>query len=228
MTLRLPALLPAMLLAALSAPPPALAEEFDGVAAPDLLSDEDFFRLATCGARPGDACAGPVIRWPGDKVTLSLLPAEVPPPAGFTAALDKALAAAIAEINAVGAGMSIRRVDGARADIRVMPTALVEGTVMDDDPGISAAGVMGVGYMSYWWNDRSQITAATVLISTAITDQDLQSVVLEELFQTLGPRFDIEGAAYEGVSILSQSSNATEVIEGQDARLLRWLYPLRQ
>jgi hypothetical protein len=55
----------------------------------------------------------------------------------------------------------------------------------------------------------------------------MASVVLEEVFQTLGPRFDIEGAAYEGVSILSQTSNATTRIIGQDARLLRWLYPLR-
>ena len=39
----------------------ALAD--DGVASEGKLSDKDFFRLATCGATPGGACLGPVVRW---------------------------------------------------------------------------------------------------------------------------------------------------------------------
>jgi hypothetical protein len=43
--------------------------------------------------------------------------------------------------------------------------------------------------------------------------------------QSLGFLYDIEGQAYDGVSILSQTSNATTTIAGQDAALLRLHYP---
>lgn len=214
------ALLLALLLATAAA-----AEESDGIATDRLLSDREFFRLATCGAPPGGECTGPVLRWPKRLVTLALLPGEMDLPEGFADNLDQAVDAAITQINRTGAGIRIRRVEGPKADIRVIPTALRDGDRLEDVPGISAAGIMGVGYMTYWWNRRKEITEASVLISTAIIPGDMRSVVLEEVFQTLGPRFDIEGKVYEGVSILSQTSNETTVIRGQDARLLRWLYP---
>lgn len=201
------------------------AQESDGIAADRLLTDRDFFRLATCGAPPGGECTGPVPRWPKRLVTLAILPGETDLPEGFAGNLDAAVDEAIAQINRTGADIRIRRVGGRRADIRVIPTALEEGDRLEDVPGHSAAGIMGVGYMTYWWNGRQEITEATILISTAIIPGDMRSVVLEETFQTLGPRFDIEGKAYEGVSILSQTSNQTTTIRGQDARLLRWLYP---
>lgn len=213
------------LLLALPLATAAGAQESDGIAADRLLSDREFFRLTTCGAPPGGDCAGPVLRWPKRLVTVSLLPGDVPLPEGFAENLDAAVEAAIAQINRAGAGIRLRRVEGRKADIRIIPTAAIDGDLLEDVPGISAAGVMGVGYMTYWWNGRRQITEATILISTAIIPSDMRSVVLEETFQTLGPRFDIEGEAYEGVSILSQTSNETTVIRGQDARLLRWLYP---
>lgn len=207
----------------------ASAEDSDGILAETLLSDRDFFRLATCGAPPGGDCAGPTLRWRRSVITLAFLPDAVETPDGFAAHLDETLDHAIREINRSGAGLRIRRDDarGRAADIRVMPSLRLNGDIMTDEPGISAAGIMGVGYMTFWWNGRNEITEATILISTAILPEDMESVVLEEVFQTLGPRFDIDGAAYEGVSILSQTSNATTRITGQDARLLRWLYPLR-
>lgn len=213
------------LLLALPLATAAGAQESDGIATDRLLTDREFFRLTTCGAPPGGECTGPVLRWPKRMVTLALLPGEVDLPEGFADNLDEAVDAAIAQINRTGAGIRIRRVEGRKADIRVIPTALKDGDRLEDVPGISAAGIMGVGYMTYWWNGRKEITEAAILISTAIIPGDMRSVVLEETFQTLGPRFDIEGKVYEGVSILSQTSNETTVIRGQDARLLRWLYP---
>ena len=213
------------LLLALPLAMPAGAQESDGIAADRLLPDGEFFRLATCGAPPGGDCAGPVLRWPKRLVTLALLPGDMPLPEGFAENLDAAVDAAIAQINRTGAGIRLRRIEGRKADIRIIPTTAIDGDLLEDVPGISAKGIMGVGYMTYWWNSRRQITEATILISTAIIPSDMRSVVLEETFQTLGPRFDIEGPAYEGVSILSQTSNETTVIRGQDARLLRWLYP---
>ena len=199
----------------------------DGIAAEGLLSDRDFFRLVTCGAPPGGACRGSALVWDKPVLTIAIVPGSDPVPAGFAARLAAAVDHAIPQINATGAGIRLSRTDQPDPDIRIMPTALAEGTVMTEVPGFSAPGTMGVGYMTIWSDDADKITAAVILISTTITDEDLTSVMLEEVTQSLGPLYDIENPAYEGVSILSQTSNATTTIAGQDAALLRWLYPPR-
>jgi hypothetical protein len=214
---------PLLVLAALTLP--ASAEEFDGVTAIMVLPDLDFFYMATCGATPDGLCKGAILRWRGTEITVALLPGDTPREAATSARIAPALDRAIAVINRVGSGLTLRRVRGPKADIRVHPTDLPEGTRLSDEPGFSAPGNMGVGYVTIWSDDADRITEASILFSSDITDTDLPSVVLEELFQSLGPRFDIEGPAYEGVSILSQTSNATLDILGQDAALLRWLYP---
>ena len=204
---------------------PASAEEFDGVTATQILSDADFFRMVTCGAPPGGACRGPTLRWPGPEVTVALVPGQSNDERSTADRIAPALDRAIADINRVGAGLTLRRVGSADADIRIHMTETPEGTQLPEEPGISAAGIMGVGYMTLWSDDADRITAASALISTTFTDADIPSVMLGELFQTLGPRFDVEGPAYGGVSIVSQTSNATTTIAGQDAALLLRLYP---
>jgi hypothetical protein len=207
---------------------PALGQVEDGIAASDILPDEAFFLLATCGTPPGEQCDDPILRWGKAELTVAVLPPDRPPPAGFTKKLTDALDQAIDEINAAGSGLTLRKVPEQWADIRISASDLPEGTVAEDIPGFTAPGVMGVGYMSYWSDEESRIVSASILISTSISDEDMPSVVLEELYQSLGPRFDVDGPAYEGVSILSQTSNLTLTIEGQDERLLHWLYPPKE
>lgn len=84
---------------------------------------------------------------------------------------------------------------------------------------------IGVGFMWLWWDEQAEITEASVLIAEDITIEDLPSVMLEELFQCLGFLYDIENRYYEGRSILSQDSNATTRLAGQDRMILRRLYP---
>jgi hypothetical protein len=201
------------------------AEGFDGVRADAPLSDRDFFLLATCGAAPRGPCQGPTIRWAEGEITVALLSGKSPAEQATATRLTGPLDQAIAKINALGSGVSLQRVAEGEADIKVRVTEIPEGTAVPDQPGVSAPGIMGVGYVTLWWNDANEIVDASILFSTGITDKDLASVVLEELYQSLGPRYDIEGATYEGVSILSQTSNATLSIQGQDAALLHWLYP---
>ena len=206
----------------------ALAEEqSDGVAAEGILSDLDFFRLVSCGATPGGACKSPVLRWAKPDLRLTLRRGKDPAPTGFETKLHAASDPAIAAINGAGAGIRLQRTNGPFADITIIPTDLVEGTVMTEVAGFSGPGVMGVGYMTLWSDEADRITSAVILISTSISDADLPSVMLEEITQALGPLYDIENPAYDGVSILSQESNLTTTIAGQDAALLRWLYPPR-
>lgn len=203
----------------------ACAQDSDGIWAETLLDDEAFFRLATCGAPPGGACTSDAPRWGKPVLTLAFRSGITDLPAGFQIRIDRAITAALAEINGAGVGITIRRRDAGPADITISPTDLPEGTDMAKVPGSEASGILGVGFATLWWDETKTITRAEILISTAISQADLPSVMLEEITQSLGFLHDIDGPAYEGVSILSQTSNATTTIEGQDAALLRWHYP---
>ena len=203
---------------------PGLAS--DGVATEGKLSDKDFFRLATCGATPGGDCDGPVVRWPQQQISLALAPAHRNYPPRLAARVSRELDRAIAEINGAGAGIRILRDDKLReANIIVSMPALSEGEKTRNIPRIPNGQEIGVGFMWLWWNERAEITGASMLISEDIQPRDVRSVVLEELFQCLGFLYDIENRYYEGRSILSQDSNETTTIAGQDRKLLRQLYP---
>lgn len=197
----------------------------DGIAVAGPLSDAELYRLVTCGAPPGGACRAATLRWPRSPLTLRVAASDDPVPPGFEARLQRAAARAITQINGTGAGIALDLTDADSADITIRPTALAEGTELAEVPGFSGTGIMGVGYMTVWSDETDAIVEAVILISTEITEDDLPSVMLEEITQALGFRFDIEGPTYEGVSILSQTSNATVTIEGQDAALLRLHYP---
>ncbi len=197
----------------------------DGVASEGFLQDEVFFRLVTCGAPPGGDCRAPDLRWREPHLTLAVKPGDDPLPKGFEARLNSAVAHALGEINGAGMGLQVTLTNAGTADITVRATPLGEGALLAEAPGFSGQGVMGVGYMTVWSDDDHRITEAVILISTTIDDADMTSVVLEEVTQALGILYDIENPWYEGVSILSQSSNETTTITGQDAALLRWMYP---
>ncbi|MFN3845376.1 MAG: hypothetical protein ACK4RZ_06080 [Paracoccaceae bacterium] len=201
------------------------AAAFDAVVVTGLLSDEEFIRAATCGAAPGQDCVQAPVLWPQSNLTLTILPSDIRVGAFMPLLLSTSVDYALQQINAAGSGLTITRVAGPEADIRLTLTEAEEGSQMPDAPGVSAPGVMGVGYTTLWWDDARQITDASILISHRIKPTEIVSVVLEEIFQATGPLFDIDSPAYEGVSILSQRSNATVSIAGQDAQLLRHLYP---
>ncbi|AZL58037.1 DUF2927 domain-containing protein [Tabrizicola piscis] len=206
---------------------PAQAEPplTDGVAVSGLVSDADFYRLATCGAPPGGACQTAALRWGKPDLTIRIDFGSAPVPEGFEARLKSALLDALAEVNGTGSGISIRPTAATAADITLRPTNLPEGTVLTETPGFSGHGIMGVGYMTVWSDQTNTIQEGVILISTKITDADLPSVMLEEVTQSLGFLYDIDGPAYEGRSILSQTSNSTVTLVGQDAALLRLHYP---
>lgn len=198
----------------------------DGIATEGKLSDKDFFRLATCGASPGGECLGPVVRWTDTDLTVALAPAHRRYPPELAQAVSEALDRAIAQINRAGSAIRLTRDDTLRSpDIIVSRPPLSEGQRTRNIPRMPNGHEIGVGFMWLWWNDRGEITEASVLIAKDITPEDLPSVMLEELFQCLGFLYDIENPYYEGRSILSQDSNDTTKLAGQDRMALRRLYP---
>ena len=205
---------------------PYAATASDGVASVGKLSNDDLYRLTACGAKPGGKCQGPFVRWDQPIVTVAMPPADPAMDAELAAEIDKALDQAIAALNAARAGITLQRgISRQPPDIMVYRIGLKEGERTKNIPGMTDGLEIGVGYMQINWDDALNITDGTIVIAADIAPEDVRSVVLEELAQSLGFLFDIENPYYEGVSIFSQDSNETISITGQDRAILRLHYP---
>lgn len=203
------------------------AQEY--VAVPDLISDEAFYRLVACAAPPGGDCAKPLIRWPApERLSLRVGIAGVAeglPDYKFDI-FDRAVDAAIAEINAAGAHLYLERDYEGDIDIPLF--------VVDTPQGgrITGTGVpeldgspIAIGRVAIR-SRGAEITAAAIAISAEIQRREIASVVLEELVQALGLVTDVVSPAYAR-SIFAEDSNSTVFLRGQDLAALRRHYPRR-
>lgn len=193
------------------------------------VSDRDFHRAVACAARPGGACRDAMVRWGRSSrkdLRIALLPPEPGHPATIAAIVDVAVDQAIAEINAVGAGVRLCRVGPQdRLHVRVLRRALREGDATRAVPGFPDGWVLGFGAVHAQWNGERVLERATVLLAADIRIGDIQSVVLEEMVQALGLLADVRGAGYEGRTIFDDASNAVTRLSGQDAAAIRLHYP---
>ncbi len=202
----------------------ALAQS-DGIASVGVLSDDELYRSMTCGAAPGAACTGPIVRWGKSELTVAFVDETTGMP-GKTALIRTSLDLAIETLNQAGANLHLTLADDTRpADITLHHLDMAEGDVTQNTPGFPDGLTIGTGHMWLSWDDALHIQAASILITSQIEAEQARSVVLEELTQSLGFLFDIENPYYEGVSILSQDSNETISIAGQDRAMLRMHYP---
>ena len=198
----------------------------DGVASTGKLGTVEFYRLIACGAKPGGDCQGPFVRWSKRIVSVGIPPADPAMDAGLASQIDVALDRAISTLNAARFGLRLQRATAqAVPDIVVHRVGLKEGDRTKDLAGMSDGLEIGVGYMQINWDDNLHITDGAIVIAADIAPEDVRSVMLEELTQSLGFLYDIENPYYEGVSIFSQDSNATIEIAGQDRAILRLHYP---
>jgi Protein of unknown function (DUF2927) len=189
-----------------------------------LLSDAAMLRLVTCGAPPGDDCTVSPVRWRNGDLTIAFGPV----PSGYhdkrAQRIEASLDHAIATINAAGSAIHLTRVTG-RADITVRPTLFRSGETVRGEAGIADGRRATEGMFSIQPDIFGHIRQATILISRKAKMPEIRSVVLEEVMQTLGFRFDIRGKSYQDISIFAQWSNSTIAITGQDAAILRLYYP---
>jgi hypothetical protein len=214
----------AALVLAMLVPGAAGADDF--VRSDGKHSDGDFFRLIACGRKPGGTCQVPIRRWTDDlarDLTVSRL-ADVDAVLPVTAAqIDAALTRAINEINGVGAGVQLRRIeDNAVAPIRL---SIRSPRTMAAVSGETKRARVPVGMVVLDHGTGDRITGANILIGSDIPLTEVNSVVLEELVQSLGLLFDIDNTSYNRLSIFAQNSNGVTRLTGQDATALRLLYP---
>ncbi|WP_341864239.1 DUF2927 domain-containing protein [Gymnodinialimonas sp. 57CJ19] len=214
-----------LLLISLSVPRAAFAQEF--IAVPDRISDEAFYRLVACAARPGGECNKPLIYWPEER-RLALRVGIASTAESFQDyrfdIVDAAIDAAIAEINGAGAHLFLERVYEGEMDV---PFYLVDtpqggtitGTGVEELDGSSIA----IGRVAIR-SRGGDIVASTIAISQDIRRREIASVILEELVQSLGLVTDIASPAYE-LSIFAENGNSMTRLRGQDASALRRHYP---
>lgn len=206
-------------------PLPAAAQEF--VTVDGELSDEDFYRLVACGAPPGGACSKPTIRWPPDRrLRLRTGIARVSPafPTYKLDLVDRALDAAIDEINGAGAQLFLERSYEGDMDIPVFLLDTPQGGTIRGTGNAEIEGTdLSIGRVVLRTRGES-ITAAAIAISRDIRRREIASVMLEELVQAMGLPTDIASPAYDS-SIFSENGNSVVWLRGQDAEALRRHYP---
>lgn len=204
---------------------PAAAQEFVEVTGP--LRDEAFYRAVACAAPPGGDCAKPFLRWPEEKrspLTVGLVSLPRGLPDWRRRLFDAGLDSALAQINAVGAAIRLRRVAEAPPDIEIHVVATAPGAVMQDT-GVPALDgeVLPLGRVALRARD-GEIREALIAVSAQARRREIASVLLEEITQGLGLMTDIKGAAYFR-SVFFEDGNSTVRLIGQDAMALRRHYP---
>ena len=100
-----------------------------------LLSDAEFYRAVACAAPPGGPARKPFLRWNeaarGDVDRRPRL-GHARLPGAAHARFRRGLDAAVAQVNALDAGIRLRAVAGGPADIAVHVVATTPGHVMHD------------------------------------------------------------------------------------------------
>jgi hypothetical protein len=205
--------------------PRAGAQEF--IAVPDLISDEDFYRVVACAAPPDGACAKPFIRWPETR-RLTLRVGIAATAASFPSykldLIDRAIDDAIAEINGAGAALFLERRYEGELDVPFYLVDTPQGGAISST-GVADLDGARIAIARVALRSRAgEILSASVAISRDIRRREIASVVLEELVQAMGLPTDIDSPAY-GRSIFAENANSTVWLRGQDAAALRRHYP---
>lgn len=196
------------------------------------LPDADFYRAVSCGAAPWGLCEYRKVRWPAavaNNLKVKVAATQKRFARRHGRAGQNALAKAIAEINATDAGVHLGRVDAHEdAQIEVWFSDLAVGDpIVIPGAMIPHGDIMEGARVYVTWSDAREIDHAIIVVSASLAPDEIASVMLEELTQSLGFLTDLEGRAYAQTSIFSESSNAVTRLRGQDRMAIRRHYPPR-
>ena len=205
-----------------------MAAAQDSVWSEGPLTDDAFYNLVACAAPPGRDCTAPLVRWPGaEDLTVSLYQIEQGFPNDRKVALQKALYAAMEQINASHAALRLRFAPvGEMADITVHLLNINMGGEIDHTGLDPLDGTpLEAAIVQLWWNGNLDLTRAAIVFPQDIEWGGLQPIVLEELTQSLGLGTDIDNPWYTSLSVFSETSNTVTTLGDQDMMALRRHYP---
>lgn len=203
----------------------------DRIRLEERVSDEDFYRAVACYAKPGARCRRPFIRWGATRrqdLRIALARIEPGYPKGRAEVISGALDDAIAELNAIGADITLRRVAPAdKAEINVFLLDVPPGTKLGNRHVRGMGGVkIGFAVAKLWFTESNRITRGVIAVSNEWKgDVVLRSVMLEELTQALGFMVDLEGPGYQLRSIFSETESFMTRLREQDKAAILLHYP---
>ncbi|MEZ5723225.1 MAG: hypothetical protein R3D59_17970 [Paracoccaceae bacterium] len=208
--------------------PATAAPGADVVAASGKLTDEDFYRLVSCAAPPGGACARPALRW---KPTARSSRARRIDPVYVGRQRPRAEAAltrAIGELNAAGARFRLSRVPNHhdRAEIVVYFLDLAPDTVIDGTGlgWVDGVAIDEVATLIAVDPEQTRILAAAIVVTTGLETKSFEAAILTALTRAMGLATEIDAPAYDGLSVLAHGSTAATRLGPQDLVALRQLY----
>lgn len=200
----------------------------DVVAASGKLTDEDFYRLVSCAAPPGGACARPALRWETDGAIRVALRRIDPVYVGRQRPrAEAALTRAIGELNAAGARFRLSRVPNHdRAEIVVYfldlaPDTAIDGTGLGWVDGVAIDEVATLIAVD---PEQTRILAAAIVVTTGLETKSFEAAILTALTRAMGLATEIDAPAYDGLSVLAHGSTAATRLGPQDLVALRRLY----
>lgn len=202
----------------------AAAQEF--LTTETALSDDHFYNLVSCAAPPAGKCGKDLVRWPKTALTIGITKMDRAYLGGKKKRAEAALTRAIAEINAAGSAIRLKRDDDTPdipilfLDIPARSSIQNSGFKVLDGTPISGVGVRVFA-------KDSVILKSVIIFTTGLQKRAYESAMLEEITQGLGLLTDIGGHYYETRSIFSQSSNALTKLGTQDIMALGRHYPPR-
>ncbi|MEM8654787.1 MAG: DUF2927 domain-containing protein [Pseudomonadota bacterium] len=205
----------------------SLAQAQDYLATNGRLSDDDFYRLVACGARPGNPCQDQVVRWSpaaARNITIGVTRIDDSFPPHNARLIQTALTTAGEEIAHLNAGVAFTTTDR-NPDIQVLLMSHPENTKLRGTgiPGLDGNFIEAARFQ-IWWDGNRHIQRGVIIITEHIRPRDIQSVMLEEMVQSLGLMTDIRNPTYATNSIFSQDSNTVTRLQGQDAMAIRRHY----
>lgn len=202
----------------------------DWIAAEGPLGDDAFYKLVACGARPGEDCDGPILRWPTEVAAdLTIAIARVDPgyPPLTRRLVGNALDAALTSINGAGTSLRLRRLsDGEDAHITLFLMDIADGEKITGT-GLNPldGNRIGAAHVQIWWQHKQHITRGVIVVARDIEHGGIPSVLLEEVVQSLGFLTDINDPWYDTRSVFSQNGNFVTDLGAQDRMALSRHYP---
>ncbi len=194
------------------------------------LSDDDFYRLVACAAPGSGSCQKDIVRWsPADAQDVSVGIVQVADgyPPHLVQTIDRALEVAISEVNAAGANLRLTRSElSTIPDVGIHLLDIVEGekiigTGLDPLDG----QIIEAAKAQLWWRGDLSLIEGAIVFGTDVDPDEVASIMLEEVTQTMGLLTDIGGSYYQSRSIFSETSNQLTRLGRQDVMALRRHYP---
>lgn len=202
---------------------PAGAQDFVDSTGP--LEDTAFYRLVACAAPVGGPCAKPFYRWEKATLSVGIIQRERAFLGGKQNRAKASLVRAVQYLNAVGMGVTLR-IDGAAPDITIHLLDTPRGVKISGATTPILNGLTMANAITALDVDGNTITGASIAFSSTLGIRQFESVMLEELTQSLGLLTDIQNPYYRSRSILSQNAdNSLKTLGVQDKLSLIRHYP---